>query len=128
MKLKYFKLIKKQLSNNVYGCCKFLCKKCDRHLAVCQLYVFKDYGESLWLNLVLIMFQVYLSAWVCSETLAQRPSVQAGGCSVQGGSTYPNRARQGQEPLAQCRLALWCAITGKYYIYYYKVKYCIFFA
>lgn len=56
--------------------------------------------------------QVHMPAWVRSEALAQRPAVQTGRRRIQGGAPNPNRARQGQEPVAQCGLSLWSPPTG----------------
>lgn len=41
------------------------------------------------------------------EAPAQRPPVQTRRRRVQGGAPDPHRARQGQEPVAQCGLPLW---------------------
>lgn len=78
--------------------------------------------------LLVYMTQVHMPARVCLEALAQRPPVQAGGYHLQGCSPDPYRARQGQEPLAQCRLTLWSLITGNIfpsYVYTNKYAHCM---
>lgn len=46
------------------------------------------------------------------EAFTKRSTIQACGSGVQGGAPDTHRAGQGQEPLAQCGLTLWCPATG----------------
>lgn len=46
------------------------------------------------------------------EAFTQRSAIQACGSNLQGGAPNTHRARQSQEPLAQCGLTLWCPATG----------------
>lgn len=48
------------------------------------------------------------------EAFTKRPAIQTCGSGLQGGAPDTHRARQGQEPLAQCGLALWSPATGTY--------------
>lgn len=53
-----------------------------------------------------------MPAWIRPEAFAERPSVQTGCCRLQSSAPDPNRAWQGQEPMAQRGLSLWCPLTG----------------
>lgn len=53
---------------------------------------------------------------VRSEAFTKRPPIQTCGSGVQSSAPDTHRAREGQEPLAQRGLTLWCPATGTYYI------------
>lgn len=63
-----------------------------------------------------------MPACIRPETFAQRPYVQTGRSCLQSRAPNPDRARQGQEPVAQCGLPLWCPLTG---ITTYFFLYCL---